>query len=120
MKKIKILMIAGTVIVVLISLLLLIRMNNTLSGTYMSESGNYSVSFKRNGTCIWYEDDMVFLGEYKKLSNNTYYLTVSLGILDISTTFTAKTESPRSMAITGGTVHSERFIKTNYANVIGK
>lgn len=39
---------------------------DTLSGTYVSETGTYSIELSEEGTCTWYDDGTSYTGYYVK------------------------------------------------------
>lgn len=88
--------------------------SDKLSGKYISESGDYSVEFKSDGTCRWYQKlldtETFFDGTYEK-SGETYTLFVNgVGVLVLNTIFTAEIVED-GLKITGGTVNGEIFKK---------
>lgn len=81
----------------------------SLSGTYRSESKKYSIEFKRNGTCTWYQDGMFFNGTYEK-EDDYYRINIEGQGFYGNTTFTA-VELDDQLMINGGVVKNEVFEK---------
>ncbi len=80
-----------------------------LSGTYESEDGYYSVSFEKDGTCTWYQDDLAFMGTYKAVGSN-WQIEITGSMLYLSTVFQAREENG-DLVISGGMVNEEGFTK---------
>jgi len=81
----------------------------SLRGKYISESGEYTLEFKSNGTCVWYEDGSFFNGTYYETGSG-WQLNVNGSGLYSNTVFNAE-KSGRDLIINGGMVHGELFIK---------
>ena len=109
-KEKKVLIIVIGIIITILTIAGIIKVSNTLNGTYVSESKVYEIKFMRNGDCYWFEDDTFFTGTYKKV-NDMYAIHISGSGFYISTNFIAKRDGIRSLVITGGTVDHERFIR---------
>lgn len=82
---------------------------NTLNGTYVSESGTYTVELNKDGTCTWYQDGSFFNGTYEK-TDSGWQLNISGSGFYSNTVFNAET-SGKNLVITGGAVYGELFIK---------
>lgn len=87
---------------------------NTLSGKYVSESGNYTVEFEKDGTCTWYQstwyqENTFFEGTYKP-TDSGWQLNIKGSGLYKNTVFIAE-KSGKNLIITGGVVSGELFIK---------
>lgn len=83
---------------------------NSLIGTYESESGRYSVDFKPNGTCTWYQSGKFFDGTYQK-TDFGWKLNIGGDGYYSNTVFTAKIEG-KKLVISGGYLDREIFYKT--------
>ena len=81
----------------------------TLSGTYVSESGRYTVEFKDDGLCTWYQDGKFFNGTFQNTETG-WQLNITGSGLYSNTVFTAE-ESGGNLIITGGVVNGEVFVK---------
>ena len=80
-----------------------------LSGTYVNESGEYTVEFEKDGSCTWYQDDNFFVGTYEKLDTAWKLKIAGQGFYQ-NTIFTAEKQG-KDLLITGGTVYGELFVK---------
>lgn len=90
-------------------LLFIIQSQDELSGTYVSESGIYSVMFETDGTCTWYQNGIFFNGAYDKTKDG-WELRV-LGNSGYSNTIFYVEKEWGKLIITGGTVDGEVFTK---------
>lgn len=62
------------IVVVLVALIMLASCSEGLAGSYTSESGRFTIEFRNDGTCTWYQleplyDDVTeifFEGTYEK------------------------------------------------------
>lgn len=81
----------------------------TLSGTYVSETGTYTVVFEKDGTCTWYQEGMFFNGTYQE-TNAGWQLNITGNGLYGNTVFQVA-EKGRDLIITGGIVYGEVFKK---------
>lgn len=82
---------------------------NSLNGTYVSESGKYTVEFKSDGSCTWYQDGAFFNGTYQQVDGG-WQLNIVGGGFYGNTVFTAEGNG-RTLVITGGVVYGETFTK---------
>ena len=82
---------------------------NGLSGTYVSESGSYTVKFTSPTECTWYQDGSFFNGTYEK-TDNGYRLEVLGGGFYGNTVFELLKDG-KDFIVTGGVVYGERFVK---------
>ncbi len=80
-----------------------------LDGTYISESGRYTIDFDSDGTLKWYQDNTFFKGEYS-YDGEVYTLEVIATANYISSVFEAVPDGD-DLIITGGVVYGERFIE---------
>lgn len=96
-------------LIVLFALCAIFITKNSIYGYYMSESGIYSVSINRDGSCNWYQNGIRFDGFYER---DNQHLTLSLAGNGQyrDTVFSADIED-HNLRILGGTVNSELFIK---------
>jgi len=108
MKKILAIFISAS-IVLMLSAFLTGCGGNGLSGKYESESGTYSVEFKKSGECTWYQGGKFFEGTYSK-NDNGYKLEIKGGGFYSNTVFEAEKDG-KDLIITGGVVKGERFVK---------
>lgn len=99
----------GLVLTVVLLFLCACGVTGTLNGTYMSESGEYKVEFKNNGTCTWYQDGVFFNGEYQK-TDLGWQLNINGSGSYTNTVFEAK-QAGRDLIINGGFVYGELFVK---------
>lgn len=53
-----------------------------LSGTYVGESGTYSVELREDGTCTWYDNGAAFEGEVVKEEGEDYWKVYINGYID--------------------------------------
>ena len=82
---------------------------NELLGIWVSESGVYSIEFKKSNECTWYQSSYFFNGTYEKTTNG-YQLKIMGGGMAANTVFNAITRG-NALIITGGIVYGERFTK---------
>ena len=82
---------------------------NSLNGKYVSESGTYTVEFKRDGSCTWYQDGSFFNGTYQQVDKG-WQLNIIGGGWYGNTVFYAEGDG-RTLVITGGVVYGETFTK---------
>lgn len=105
-RNVLILIVSVIVIVVICAIFI---SKNSIYGYYMSESGVYSVSINRDGSCNWYQNGIRFDGYYERTDQQlTLYLSGRSHYRD--TVFTADIED-HNLRILGGTVDSELFIR---------
>ena len=107
--KIEMKKIIALLIVMALSVSLCACGENALSGTYISESGVYSIEFNKDGTCTWYQDGYFFNGTYHQ-TDAGWKLNISGDGYYMSTTFDAE-KSGKDLIITGGVVYGEVFAK---------
>lgn len=83
--------------------------SSSLTGTYTSEDDQYSIKFKANNTCTWYQGEDFFNGTYE-YEDNAYTLEIEGSGLYKNTIFTA-TKSDSGLIIDGGSCDDVLFIK---------
>ena len=83
--------------------------SNSIKGKYTSESGLYTVEFKDDDECLWYQDGFVFYGAYEKIDSG-WQLSIQGNSMYLSSTFIAIPEG-NNLRITGGIVNAELFKK---------
>ena len=87
---------------------------NDILGKYVSESGKYTVEFKENNICIWYQEildnETFFEGTYEKDGEKYKLLIKGDVFFTINTSFEAEL-TDQGIIITGGVVEGELFIK---------
>lgn len=83
--------------------------NSALNGVYVSESGKYSIDFKGDGICTWYQDGAFFNGTYEKTEKGWQLNIAGSGFYG-NTVFNAEGDS-KSFIVTGGVVLGEVFTK---------
>ena len=83
-------------------------------GKYVSESGKYTVEFKEDNICIWYQEildtETFFEGTYEKEGEKYKLLIKGDGFFTQNTSFEAEL-TDQGLIITGGVVEGELFIK---------
>ena len=84
--------------------------SNSLYGTYVSDSGTYTVIFKKDGTCRWFESETVLDGTYEK-GRNSYTLYIRSAMAWGSDTTFVAIPVDGGLQITGGVVNGEIFRK---------
>lgn len=82
----------------------------SLSGTYVSESGRYSVKFESDGNCTWYQDSLFFNGTYEKTDSGWKMEILGNGWYG-NTVFSAEKVDENTLIINGGMVDDETFLK---------
>lgn len=82
---------------------------NSLNGKYVSESGTYTVEFKSDGSCTWYQGGAFFNGTYQQVDGG-WQLNIVGGGRYSNTVFYAEGNG-RTLVITGGVVNGETFNK---------
>lgn len=97
------------VLVVALCLTLCACGENSLKGKYVSESGIYTVEFRSDGSCIWYQDGGFFNGTYQQVDGG-WQLNITGGGLYSNTVFNAEGNG-NTLVITGGVVYGEIFTK---------
>ncbi len=80
-----------------------------LNGTYTSESGRFTIEFKTNGTCTWYQDGLYFYGTYDTTDEGWQLKIDGSGIYP-NTVFTAKKDG-KNLIVDGGIVYGQTFVK---------
>ena len=80
-----------------------------LNGTYVSESGRFTIEFKTDGTCTWYQDGLYFHGTYDKTDEGWQLKIEGSGIYP-NTMFTAVKDG-KNLIVDGGIVNHKTFIK---------
>ena len=98
------------ILVTLMVVFCLTGCGNKLSGTYKSENGLYSIEFKSNGECTWYQDGSFFEGTYK-VKDDSFQLDIQGNGFYSNTVFTAVEDDKNTLIINGGIVNAEKFIK---------
>ena len=87
---------------------------NDILGKYVSESGKYTVEFKEDNICIWYQEildiETFFEGTYEKEGEKYKLLIKGDGFFATNTSFEAEL-TDQGLIITGGVVKGELFIK---------
>ena len=82
---------------------------STISGTYSSEDGKYSIEFSSDSECTWYQDGTFFNGTYKKTENGYQLEIVGKGLYS-NTVFSVDIDED-DIIVSGGKVEQERFTK---------
>ncbi len=80
------------------------------AGYYRSESGEYSFSLEKDGSCFWYQNGIRFTGSYEKTENGLM-LSMTGGGVYKDTSFTAVRQGRNAYRVEGGTVDGELFTK---------
>lgn len=85
-----------------------------LTGEYVSESGLYKIKFKKDFTCIWYQEvhghQVYFDGTYELDEDGTYILNMDGETYSYNTQFEASLVE-EGLIVTGGLVNGELFVK---------
>ena len=97
------------VLVVVLCLSLCSCGSKALSGTYVSESGTYTVVFNEDGTAVWSQDGTDFNGTYQKADGNWVLHVTGSGEYP-DTDFIVKADG-KNLVISGGAVMAEVFVK---------
>ena len=87
-------------IVILIGVLSNPPFHNSLEGKYCHSNTCY-ITFKKDGTCIWHQDELFFKGTYVK-EDDMFLLFIEGNGLYPSQTFTASPTSNNGLYIKGG------------------
>lgn len=108
-KKILIAIISIVLVFAAIVVILVAANSQKLPGFYRSESGTFSISLEKDGSCYWYQDSIRFSGTYTESDSS---ITISMkGIGSYSDTIFTATLEDGNLRINGGVVHSELFIR---------
>ena len=107
-KKLRIALVA-TMLALLAVVFFISQVGHGLPGYYISESGRYSISLEKDGTCFWYQDNMRFSGSYTE-EDTALQIEIKGNKRYKDTAFTATIENG-NLRINGGTVESELFVR---------
>lgn len=108
-KKIRNISIVAISLIMLVSIAVIYLSKNSIYGYYLSESGIYSVSINKDGSCNWYQNGIRFDGLYEREGQHLTLSLVGSGHYR-DTVFSADIED-HNLRIVGGTVNNELFIK---------
>ena len=100
-----------SILLIAVLCLTLTGCGHTLSGKYKSRSGNYEISFEKDGSCVWYQDGSFFEGTYSwDDTDKVYILDIKGNGLYSNTSFTAEPYD-EFLTVNGGIVYNEVFVK---------
>mgnify|MGYP000168039218 CR=1 FL=1 len=88
------------VIIVIAFIVIVNPHEDTLNGKYYHANTHY-ITFKRDGTCIWHQDELFFKGTYEK-EDDTFLIFIEGSGLYPSQTFKATPTSNNGLYIQGG------------------
>lgn len=80
-----------------------------LNGTYVDESGVFTIEFEKDGSCTLYQDGLFFEGTYQK-NDSGWTLNIFGGGYYDNTSFHAE-KSGETLIISGGAIHDRIFFK---------
>jgi len=107
--KKKIIIAVFSMLAVVISIVIFINLNSGFSGTFESECGRYSISFRRSGEVTWFQGGTIFTGTYRQ-ENGELHLFIRGQGMYMSTNFIA-IKAEQDLLLTGGDFRSVRFIR---------